>query len=263
MLAYERLGSGSPLVLIHGLTDSRRVWDPLLGPLAANFDVVSVDLRGHGESFTAPPYDGVTLASDVHDVVESLGVDNPLVVGHSLGGFVATAYASRFDCAGVLNIDQSLDLSAFQALVNPFRTELADPAQFEPIMLMVFATMRGALSDEEWDRLARERRLNQSVVLGIWGSFLDLDATGLDDFIDSFTRPITAPYLALHGSALAPNYESWLASRVATSRLIEWPELGHLPHLVEPDRFVSLVERFAAAVARPDGWRDAELEPTD
>ena len=247
-------------MLIHGLTDSRRVWDPLLGPLAANFDVISVDLRGHGESFAAPPYDGVTLASDVHDVVVSLGVDDPLVIGHSLGGFVATAYASRFRCAGVLNIDQSLDLSAFQALVNPFRAELADPAQFEPIMLMVFATMRGALSDEEWDRLARERRMNQSVVLGIWSSFLDLDATGLADFIDSLTRPITAPYLALHGSALAPDYEAWLDARIATSRLIEWPELGHLPHLVQPDRFVALVRRVATAVATPENWCDAELE---
>ncbi|MHB8334383.1 MAG: alpha/beta fold hydrolase [Acidimicrobiales bacterium] len=263
MLAYERLGSGSPLVLIHGLTDTRRVWDPLLAPLAANFDVLSVDLRGHGESFDAAPYDVVTLASDVHEVVEELALDGPLVVGHSLGGFVATAYASRFDCSGVVNIDQSLDLAAFQAMVGPFQAQLSDPDQFEPTMLMVFATMRGALNDEQWDRLARERRFNQRAVLGIWSTIFDLDAAGLDVLVDSITRPIGAPYLALHGSPLLTHYESWLAERVATARLIEWPERGHLPHLVEPDRFVALIQRVAAASATPNQWRRTELEPLD
>ena len=260
MIAYERRGSGTPLVLIHGLTDTRRVWDPLLAPLAATFDVVSVDLRGHGESFDAAPYDVVTLAGDVHEVVVSLALDRPLIVGHSLGGSVATAYASRFDCSGAVNIDQSLDLAAFQAMVGPFRDQLSDPDQFEPIMLMVFATMRGALDDDEWDRLARERRFNQAAVLGIWSTIFDLDAAGLDAFVDSITRPIAVPYLALHGSPLAEDYESWLAERVPTARLVEWPGLGHLPHLVEPDRFVAVINRVAEAIATPDGWREAELE---
>lgn len=261
MLAYEELGAGPPLVLIHGLTDTRRVWDPLLAPLAASFRVLSVDLRGHGESFDGAPYDALTLASDVHEVVEHLGVVDPLVIGHSLGGFVATAYASRFHCAGVINIDQSLDLADFAAMVGPFQADLADPAQFEPIMLMVFSTMRGALNDEEWDRLARERRFNQRAVLGIWSTIFDLDAAGLDAFVEAITRPIVAPYLALHGSALAPDYATWLGARIATARLIEWPDRGHLPHLVEPDRFVELVQRVVAAVATPEAWREAVLEP--
>jgi len=263
VLAYERLGSGPSLVLIHGLTDTRRVWDPVLAPLATTFDVVSVDLRGHGESFDGTPYDVVTLAGDVHEVVVNLALDAPLVVGHSLGGYVATAYASRFDCSGVVNIDQSLDLAAFAAMVGPFQDQLRDPAQFEAIMLMVFATMRGALNDDEWDRLARERRFNQVAVLGIWSTIFDLDAAGLDAYIDSITRPITVPYLALHGSPLAEQYESWLTERVPAARLVEWPGLGHLPHLVEPDRFVALVNRVAGAIVTPDRWREAELEACD
>ena len=263
MLAYERLGSGPSLLLIHGLTDTRRVWDPLLAPLASNFDVVSVDLRGHGESFDGAPYDVVTLADDVHEVVEHLALTGTLVVGHSLGGYVATAYASRFDCAGVVNIDQSLDLAAFAALVGPFQDQLRDPVQFEPIMLMVFATMRGALNDDEWERLARERRFNQAAVLGVWSPIFDVDAASLGALVDSITRPIDVPYLALHGSPLAEDYESWLRARVPTARLIEWPGLGHLPHLVEPDRFVGVLKRVAEAIKTPGQWSEAELEVLD
>ncbi len=261
MLAYERLGTGPSLVLIHGLTDTRRAWDPLLGALAARFDVVSVDLRGHGESFSEPPFDVLTMAGDVREVVETLGLERPLLVGHSLGGLVATIASTQFDCAGVINVDQSLDLAAFQALVGPFRAELSDPAQFEPIMLMVFATMRGALGDEEWDRLARERRFNQTAVLGVWAMIFDTDPAALGELIDEVTRPIAVPYLALHGSDLAPDYELWLRARIETSRLIAWPGLGHLPHLVEPERFVALVGAVATAVDAPDAWREAELEP--
>ena len=260
MLAYERLGAGPSLVLIHGLTDTRRVWDPLLAPLAASFDVVSVDLRGHGESPATAPFDAITMASDVAEVVGALGLERPLVVGHSLGGLVATIYAAQRDCAGVINIDQSLDLATFQALVGPFRAELADPEQFEPIMLMVFATMRGALGDAEWDRLARERRFNQAAVLGVWAMVFDSDAATLGAPVETITAPISAPYLALHGSALPAGYETWLRSRIASARLIEWPGLGHLPHLVEPARFVTLVERFATAASNPATWPTAELE---
>jgi len=49
-IAYARTGSGPPLVLVHGITESRHSWDPLIPSLAERFDVVAVDLRGHGES---------------------------------------------------------------------------------------------------------------------------------------------------------------------------------------------------------------------
>ena len=47
-IAYERTGSGPPLVLVHGITESRHSWAPLIPSLAERFDVVAVDLRGHG-----------------------------------------------------------------------------------------------------------------------------------------------------------------------------------------------------------------------
>src|SRR5438309_3300704 len=100
MLAFDRRGQGTPLVLVHGITESRRVWDPLIATLARSHDVVAVDLRGHGESAATPPFDLITLASDVRHVLEPAGMAQPLLVGHSLGGTVVTAYAGMFGGRG-------------------------------------------------------------------------------------------------------------------------------------------------------------------
>src|SRR5205807_2338046 len=57
VLAFERHGEGPPLVLLHGITQSRGSWAPLLPTLSASHDVLAIDLKGHGESSADPPFD--------------------------------------------------------------------------------------------------------------------------------------------------------------------------------------------------------------
>jgi pimeloyl-ACP methyl ester carboxylesterase len=110
-LAYDQQGEGPLLVLVHGITENRHSWDPIVAEVAANHRVLRVDLRGHGESPKADSYDISELAADVEALVD----EPPLLVGHSLGGTVVTAYAARFPVRGVVNIDQSLNLTPMQA----------------------------------------------------------------------------------------------------------------------------------------------------
>jgi pimeloyl-ACP methyl ester carboxylesterase len=95
-LAFRRTGSGPPLVLLHGIGSSHRVWDPVIAGLAEHFDVIAVDLPGFGGS--APLADGVepspaALASAVADLLDDLGIPAPHVAGNSLGGWVALELA--------------------------------------------------------------------------------------------------------------------------------------------------------------------------
>jgi pimeloyl-ACP methyl ester carboxylesterase len=106
-IAYARTGSGPPLVLVHGITESRRTWDPLVPALAERFDVVAVDLRGHGESAKVPPFDVGTLAEDVAELTAALGLERPHLIGHSLGGVVVTAMAAAVEPADVTAPDRS------------------------------------------------------------------------------------------------------------------------------------------------------------
>jgi pimeloyl-ACP methyl ester carboxylesterase len=95
-LAFTRVGSGPPLVLLHGIGLSRRAWDPVVPALAEHFDVLAIDLPGFGESEPMPPEVEPTpaaLAASVADLLDDLGVGAPHLVGNSLGGWVALEYA--------------------------------------------------------------------------------------------------------------------------------------------------------------------------
>lgn len=251
MISFERVGEGPSIVLVHGITESRRAWDPLIGPLARSHDVLAVDLRGHGESEVVPPYDLITMATDVHEVVESLGVPDPLMVGHSLGGTVVSAYAAMFECRGVVNVDQSLRLGSFQAALKSIEPMLrGDEATFLNLMSMLFDSMRGRLGDKEWARLSALRHPVQEVVLGVWSAVLDLEVEELDAEVYSIASAIDVPYLALHGTDPGDGYEAWLNDLVDDLRVELWDGLGHYPHLVEPQRFVALVNEFEAGIAQ-------------
>jgi pimeloyl-ACP methyl ester carboxylesterase len=98
MLAYERHGSGEPLVLLHGVTHRRQAWYPVLDELAEQREVVLVDLPGHGES---PPFvlDGLpvkeALRRDFEGFLSALGLERPHLAGNSLGGLVALHAAAN------------------------------------------------------------------------------------------------------------------------------------------------------------------------
>ena len=95
-LAFTRTGDGAPLVLLHGIGCSRRIWDPVIPSLAAHFDVLSVDLPGFGDSGPTPPEVEplpAALAATVASFLDDLGISAPHVVGNSLGGWVALELA--------------------------------------------------------------------------------------------------------------------------------------------------------------------------
>lgn len=102
-LAYERAGNGPPLVLLHGLGQCRRAWDPVLERLAAARDVIAVDLPGHGQS--PPPADGrlpdlTALTDEVQGLLDALGLERPHLAGNSMGGRISLELALRGRAAG-------------------------------------------------------------------------------------------------------------------------------------------------------------------
>ncbi|WP_406448090.1 alpha/beta fold hydrolase [Streptomyces sp. NBC_00876] len=91
-VAYERTGSGEPLLLLHGIGHHRQAWDPVLPILAVERDVIAIDLPGFGASPQLPdgvPYDLTSVAPLLGTFCEELGLDRPHVAGNSLGGLLA------------------------------------------------------------------------------------------------------------------------------------------------------------------------------
>lgn len=257
-LAHVVQGNGPLLVLIHGITENRHSFDPLLPMLQSRYRVLAVDLRGHGDSPPAAEYPldamAADVAAEVAQVVDGLGSESgepgqaPLVVGHSLGGIVAAAYAVRFPVRGVVNIDQSLDLAAMQEQVQAVEGLLRSDA-FPAVITGMFAQMTGQLPPDEQQRVGALRRMDQDVVLGIWSPLFHLGAPALAAMVDDLVTPAAPyPYLQIDGLPSGEHYPEWLAHRIPGALVEDWGLLGHYPHLCEPDRFVARVAEFDPAV---------------
>jgi pimeloyl-ACP methyl ester carboxylesterase len=96
-LAYERRGNGNPLVLLHGFPLDHHLWDDIAPLLEDTFDLIIPDLRGFGESETVDtPYTMEDYASDIAGLLDHLNIQKAAIAGHSMGGYVALAFARLY-----------------------------------------------------------------------------------------------------------------------------------------------------------------------
>ena len=96
-LYYETHGSGRPLILLHGGLGSGEMFGPIIPAMAANHQVIAVDLQGHGRTADIDrPIDVRLMADDIGALIDHLGLDKPDVVGYSLGGGVAFFTAVKY-----------------------------------------------------------------------------------------------------------------------------------------------------------------------
>lgn len=118
-LHYFRSGGDlPPLVFVHGFTDHAPYFTRVAETLTQQWDVIAYDQRGHGRSSRAPGlFDTALLADDLTAVVETLALDRPTLIGHSLGGAVITHALATSSIP-----------SRGAVLEDPFWLELSDAA---------------------------------------------------------------------------------------------------------------------------------------
>ena len=240
------------IVLVHGITESKHSWDPVVDRLATQHQVLAVDLPGHGSSTSAGPFHLGSMAAAVFATMAEAGFDpaETVLVGHSLGGTVVSAMASAVPVRGVINVDQPLDLAGFQEGLRQLQPLLeGDRAAFETAISMVFDSMRGPLSADETARIEALRRPRQDVVLAVWTPVLHGSLDELNALVLSMAETIRAPYLSLHGINPGPDYGDWLKALIPTATVEVWPDHGHYPHLVDPARFVTHVDDFIVSLS--------------
>src|SRR5690242_14712282 len=90
-LCYEVAGSGHPLVLVHGFTLDKSMWDDQFSIFAERYKVIRYDLRGHGKS-AVPGAEGFYHADDLKGLLDHLGVGRAHLIGLSLGAAIVTEF---------------------------------------------------------------------------------------------------------------------------------------------------------------------------
>jgi pimeloyl-ACP methyl ester carboxylesterase len=134
--AHDHGGDGPDVLLLHGGGRNSSDWETIAGLMVGDgLRVVTADLRGHGDSGTAP-WSWDAVLDDVQTVIDGVGLRQPVVVGHSLGGIIASLWATRHpECplavsidghGNPVRIDRLLGLSGEQAedAVESFRYQM-------------------------------------------------------------------------------------------------------------------------------------------
>ena len=241
-LAHDDVGEGDDIVFLHGITNDRSSWTPVVDVLADRFRCVNVDLAGHGGSPRTGAYDVFSQASSVGEFLSTAGLDRPLVVGHSYGAFIATLLGTMAPVRGVVNVDQELDTAGFAARVRPFEARLRGD-DFDAAYAEFAATLRPDLVPED-RRPATRMRPDPEIVLGVWETVFDTPPADLTAMVEPALAAFPVPYLAIFGTAISDE-ERRLLSLIPDAEVEEWDGLGHFVHLVDPPRTAARIEQFA------------------
>jgi len=244
-LVYDRRGKGTPLVLLHGYPLDHHLWDEVVPLLQDQFDVILPDLRGFGGSSTVDSfYTMEDIASDIAGLLDSLGIPKAVIVGHSMGGYVALAFARLY-----LERVAGLGLVSSQVLGDTpakredrFKTaaEVADKG----IGTVVEAMTPKFTTDTHLQEFARNSMEQQQPAAYIGA----LKAMG--ERVDStpFLSRMDYPVVIVHGDAdnLIPiDRAREVKAALPNAYLVEISGAGHMPMMEAPEKTAEALRHFA------------------
>ena len=255
--AVDYGGSGRALVLLHGGSAHARWWDFVAPALTRAFHVIALDLRGHGDSDPSPTgaYRVADYAADLDPAFASLGIGRPVLVGHSLGSFVAQRYA----------IDHPGALAAL-VVVDGRVVFGASGSRYMKLLRMLptvgYATLEEAV--RHFQLLPREtvaspevlakvaRRSFREAEPGRWVAKFDRATLAAHEPFD-FERELatlSCPVLFVRGEHSRVLSRDAAVRFAAACRRGEWAEIAGAHHHVPLDRPTALASEILAFLGR-------------
>lgn len=95
-VAYSDIGNGFPLIFVHGFCEDRSMWEDFTRPFVEKYRIVTVDIGGFGESETPEEASISAMANQINAVLETEQIEKCMMIGHSMGGYAALAFAAFF-----------------------------------------------------------------------------------------------------------------------------------------------------------------------
>jgi non-heme chloroperoxidase len=254
-LDYAEQGdpNGVPVLLLHGVTDSRRSWDPVLPHLPRSIRAVALSQRGHGESDrpAGAGYRIEHLAADAVALAEALDLGPAIVVGHSMGAWVAERVAlDRPELVLGTVLVGAIGPGRKNAVLVEVAGEvsgLTDPV--DPAFAREFqrGTTERPLPEATLDAFAAESlKLPAWLWRAVFDGLLEIDMT-------AELGSIQSPVLMVWGDRDVFDTraeQEWLLETVPDARLEVYEDTGHAVHWEEPGRFAADLAAFAEAQGR-------------
>jgi pimeloyl-ACP methyl ester carboxylesterase len=252
-LAYVETGTGEPpVVLLHGMACVHDHMQPLVDTLRDEHRCVSFDLRGHGASSVPDgPYTMDAFTEDLAAALDALGLDQPVLIGHSFGGSVSLAYtaANPDRVRALVMLDSGLrPAAAIGADLNPFYDALrgADDNEYRRIVQEFVRTRlfdpvddpatAAAVADTMAD-LPRHAFLAMSETVTAFDSADAARRCAVPALIVQARQPFTDP------ASLASLGANWHRAQIVGA--------GHFVQLLVPDQVNAMVLRFLELMPPP------------
>lgn len=248
-LEYVEQGnlSGTPVIMLHGMTDSWRSFEPVLPYLQSSIRAFSLTQRGHGNSDKPDDaYRTQEFATDVAAFMDLVGIDQAVIVGSSMGSSVAQRFAIDYPertkalvlSAAFFNYLENQDVVAF---ANEGIMPLTDPIDPDFAREFQVSTLNQPVSDAFLEMVVSE---SMKVPARVWkGVIVGLLKSGDSGSVDR----ISSPTLLIWGDhdVFAPRVDQdTLVKTIPNAELIVYEGHGHAVHWEDPERFAADVMRF-------------------
>ena len=252
-IGYDDVGSGIPMVLIHGFPHHRGLWSSQVSALVDRARCLAPDLRGFGETTAAPPYSVDQYADDIRALLDSARIDRAVVCGLSLGGYIALAFWRRHR-------------TRVRALVLADTRAGADSAEGKQKRLDMIAMARERGSSAVADAMmpamigASTRQKSPEIVEAVYRMLVSAPVEGIVGALEAMmNRPdstptlptIDVPTLIVVGDedSLTPPRESEaMHNAIRGSRLEVLAGAGHLTNMERPAAFNHVLSEFLASL---------------
>ena len=266
---------GAEIVFIHGLMGSHLAWaNQLAGPLAENYRLIAIELRGHANSDKPLDAEAYTTsrfwARDIHAVLEAKSLDDPVLVGWSYGPRVIKDYIRYFGqsrLAGVVFVSSAPMIAGTEDEFALYGAGML--ALFDDLLSDDEETRRQATSEFIADLLTAEPLDEATFDLVLEIAMLVPPEARVGMFnrlLDNtdIVSDLAMPTLLIHGESdqvVDPKASENLAELIGEVTLITYPDIGHAPFLENPVRFDADIHAFMQSLREPlaglsGGWHD-------
>lgn len=248
LVFFQRPGVGTPIILIHGYPLDHTIWKPMLPFLDKDARLIMPDLRGHGKSLTNEDnYSIEQMADDIAGLMDYLRIKKAIVIGHSMGGYVTLAFASKYEkkilglglIASRINSDSPAQKDA--------RNKIIADIQMKGVEFLAEFMSSKLVADPIFAPDLHELILNMDPV----GAIGALKAMIRRDDSSSLFRKLNIPIMVIAGSddALIPIESSRLMQVVNPNcAYLELKKVGHMPMLESPVKTAQAINQFIGKV---------------
>jgi pimeloyl-ACP methyl ester carboxylesterase len=244
-IAYDVAGKGkTSLIFIHGWSCDGRYWQKQIPVFAKEYQVITVDLAGHGHSsLYRSEFSMLSFANDVKAIVDKENITKAILIGHSMGGGVI-AEAARLmpkKVVGIVGVDTLQNVaertpqSVIDEMVKPFEADFKSAAQNFISPMFPKGTDRRLMNWIKEDMSSAPKEIALSAFRNYLGQYVDGEAANV-------FKDITIPVVSIN-ARLWPTSPEENRKYIKNYQLFYIEETGHFPMLERPEEFNMLLEK--------------------